>query len=168
MRYLTRTKLRTALTLLGIIGLAIVLLLNRHQLASCWHLLKNLRWYIVAIIVIVQVASYWVNALYYRSILRIFSYDVGLVRLFKGALATNFVNYILPSVGLAGAGYLSQVLSPEVPRGKAFLTQLMRYAFSALAVLLMMPVGFILIYLSNNSGQAIVRVTLLSVIAIIA
>jgi uncharacterized protein (TIRG00374 family) len=168
MRYLTRTKLRTALTLLGIIGLAIVLLLNRHQLASCWHLLKNLRWYIVAIIVIVQVASYWVNALYYRSILRIFSYDVGLVRLFKGALATNFVNYILPSVGLAGAGYLSQVLSPEVPRGKAFLTQLMRYAFSALAVLLMMPVGFFIILLINKTGQAIVRVTLLSVIAIIA
>jgi uncharacterized protein (TIRG00374 family) len=168
MKYLTKTKLRTVFTVLGIIGLTIVLLLNRHQLASCWHLFKNLRWYIIALVVVIQVASYWINALYYRSILRIFARDIGLVRLFEGALATNFVNYILPSVGLAGAGYLSQVLSPEVPRGKAVLTQLMRYGFSALAVLLMMPVGFILIFLSHNSSRAIVRVTLLSVVAIIA
>jgi uncharacterized protein (TIRG00374 family) len=163
----SKTRIRNIFTLLGIIGLIIVLLINRHQFVNCWHLLKDLRWYIIAIVVIVQVASYWVNALYYRSILRIYSYDVGLVRLFEGALATNFVNYVAPTVGLAGAGYLSQVLSPEVPRGEGVLTQLMRYAFSALAVLLMMPVGFILIFLSSNSSHAIVRVTLLSSLAII-
>ena len=153
--------------MLGIVGLTIILLLNRHQFVSCWHLLKNLHWYIIVLIVIIQLASYWINALYYRSILRIYSYDVGLLRLFEGALATNFVNYIVPTVGLAGAGYLSQVLSPEVPRGEGVLTQLMRYAFSALAVLLMLPVGFILIFLSSNSSHTIVRATLLSALAIL-
>jgi uncharacterized protein (TIRG00374 family) len=68
---------------------------------------------------------------------------------------------------LAGAGYLSQVLSPEVPRGEGVLTQLTRYAFSALAVLLMMPVGIILIFLSNNSDHAVIRASLLSALAII-
>ena len=107
------------------------------------------------------------NTLYYRSILRIFAYKVGLTHLFEGALATNFVNYVAPTVGLAGAGYLSQVLSPEVPRGESVLTQLMRYALSALAVLIMMPVGFILIFLSTDSGRSIVKVTLASAVGFV-
>lgn len=167
MKSSTKTRLRTILALLGFIGLVVVLLLNRHQLIICWHLLKSIRWYIVALIVIIQLVSYWINALYYRSILRVYSYNVGLLRLFEGALATNFVNYIVPTIGLAGAGYLSQVLSPEVPRGEGVLTQLMRYAFSALAILIMMPVGFLLIFLSSNGDHAIVRATLLSALAII-
>lgn len=160
-------NLRNLLVLLGLVGLAVVILLNHHQFADFWHLLKTLRWYVVVIIVIVQLASYWVNSLYYRSILKIFSHDVGLLRLFEGALATNFVNYVVPTAGLAGAGYMSQVLSPEVPRGKGVLTQLLRYALSGLAVVIMMPIGFVLILLSNKSSQPIVKITLASALAII-
>jgi len=160
-------KLRNIFMLCGIVGLAIVIILNGHQFGSFWHLLKNLRWYILALIIVIQIASYYVNALYYRSILKVFSYNISVERLFEGALATNFVNYILPSVGLAGAGYLSQVLSPEVPRGEGVLAQLMRYALSALAVLVMMPVGFIVIFFSNDSGRPIVKITLASAAAII-
>jgi putative heme transporter len=161
-----RIRLRNILTLAGLIGLAIVVLLNGHQLANFVHLIKHLRWYVLILVVAVQLASYYVNALYYRSILKLFGYKIGLPRLFEGALAANFVNYILPSLGLAGAGYLSQVLDPDVPRGESVLVQLTRYALSALAVLVMMPVGFAFIFFSSESGQRIVRVTLLSAAAI--
>lgn len=153
-------KWRHVLAVVGVLALALVVYANRHQFSSFWHLLKTLRWYVVALIVVVQVGSYWVNGLYYRSILRIFTYDVGIKRLFEGALATNFVNYVVPTAGLAGAGFLSQVLSPEVPRGESVLTQLMRYALSALAVLVMMPVGFLIIFLSHDAGHTVVKVTL--------
>ena len=160
-------RARNILSLLGIIGLLMVVIINRHQFSSFLHLLANLRWYIIALVVIVQLGSYWVNGLYYRSILRIFHYDLPVRRLFEAALAANFVNYVVPSVGLAGAGYLSQVLQPEVPRGKSVLIQLMRYALSALAVLIMMPIGLLLIYLSGNSGQTIVKITFTAAIAIL-
>jgi len=153
--------------LLGLVGLIVVLLLSRHEFTSFWHLLGGLRWYVLAGVVVIQLASYWINGLYYRSILRVFSCDLSTKRLFEGALATNFVNYVLPSVGLAGAGYLSQVLAPEVPRGESFLTQIMRYAFSALAVLVMLPVGFLFIVLSGESGHVIVKITLASIVGII-
>jgi uncharacterized protein (TIRG00374 family) len=159
-------KLRNILALIGVAGLAIVILTNHHQLTNFWHLFKTLRWYFIVAVILVQLASYYVNALYYRSILKIFSHDVGLMRLFEGALAANFVNYVVPTAGLAGAGYLSQVLSPDVPRGKGVLTQLMRYALSGLAVVIMLPVGFILILLSGNSGRPIVRIALASALAI--
>jgi uncharacterized protein (TIRG00374 family) len=163
-----RLKLRTILTFCGLIALVFVALLNRHDLASVWHLLKHLHWYIVGLVVVVQLGSYWINGLYYRSVLRVFGYHIRVARLFEGALATNFVNYVLPSAGLAGAGYLSQVLSPEVPRGEGTLAQLTRYGLSALAVLVMLPVGFLLIFMGGDSGRAIVRITLLSTIGILA
>jgi uncharacterized protein (TIRG00374 family) len=122
----------------------------------------------VAVIVLIQLASYYLNALYYRSILRVFNRRVKVERLFEGALAANFVNYIVPTMGLAGAGYLSQVLGPEVPRGEGVLVQLMRYALSGLAVLTLMPIGFILILLTVHGGHDIARVTLITVLAVIA
>jgi uncharacterized protein (TIRG00374 family) len=155
-----RFKWRNVFAVLGVLALALVVYANRHQFSSFWHIMKTLRWYVIVLIVFVQVGSYWVNGLYYRSILRIFTYDVGIKRLFEGALATNFVNYVVPTAGLAGAGFLSQVLAPEVPRGESVLTQLMRYALSALAVLVMMPVGFLIIFLSNDAGHTVVKVTL--------
>lgn len=154
---------RQVLAVLGLLGLALVLFENRSSLSQFLPLLTKLRWYVLASVVVIQLGSYWLNGLYYRSILRIFNYDVNTTRLFAGALATNFVNYLVPSAGLAGAGYLSQVLTPKVPRGVSVLVQLMRYAFSALAVLLMMPVGFVLIDAeSGKSGHSLLRVTLLS------
>lgn len=164
--HMKKWRLRNLFTLLGVVALAVIIVLNRGELESVWHLLKDLRWYIIVLVAIVQPASYWVNGLYYRSILRVFGYDVGIKRLFEGALATNFVNYVLPTAGLAGAGYLSQVLSPEVPRGQSVLTQLMRYALASLAVLIMLPVGVALLFLSHDSGHSVVRATIVSATAI--
>lgn len=160
-------KVRNILAIIGMVGLLLVILLNRHQLVSFFHLIKTLRWYVVLLIIIVQIISYFANAYYYRSILYIFNYQLGVMRLFEAALATNFVNYIIPSAGFAGAGYLSQALSPEVPRGQSFLMQLMRYALSALAVLAMMPVGFLLIIVNNHAAHSIVRVAIYSSIGIL-
>ncbi|WP_298338198.1 lysylphosphatidylglycerol synthase transmembrane domain-containing protein [Ferrimicrobium sp.] len=162
-------RIRRIFGVLGLIGLALVLWENRSSLSNFVPLLTTLRWYVLVSVVIIQLGSYWLNGLYYRSILRIFAYDLKTSRLFEGALATNFVNYLLPSAGLAGAGYLSQVLAPEVPRGVSVLVQLMRYAFSALAVLLMMPVGFLLIYAeSNKGGRSLLDVTVISALGITA
>jgi len=161
---------RHILTAIGVVGLAGVLLLNRGQLDQFIHVIHQLRWYVLLLVVLVQLTSYYMNALYYQSILRVFGYRVTAMRVFEGALATNYVNYILPSAGMAGAGFLSQVLSPEVPRGEGVLAQFVRYAFSSLAVFLMLPVGFTLVVLSNvhTSGtHTIVTTAILSFVLII-
>ncbi len=160
-----RRQLHGILTLLGVAGIVVVILLNRGQVEHVWQLLKNLRWYFIALVVAVQFASYWINGLYYRSILSNLGYDVGIRRLFEGALATNFVNYVLPTAGMAGAGYLSQVLSPEVPRGQSVFTQFMRYALASLAVLIMMPIGTLLLFLGHDDTHSIARTTIVSAAA---
>jgi len=166
MKHKVRLSIRNIFSILGLIGLGLVVLLSRHEFTSFWQLISKLRWYIVLLIIIVQIISYWLNALYYRSILKIFSKKVKTVRLFEGALATNFVNYIVPTIGLAGAGYLSEVLAPQVPRGISVLTQLMRYALSGLAVLVMLPLGFLLILADNDTNRTIINITIASAIGI--
>ena len=162
-----KLRIHTLMLLIGLLGLAIVVVLNTHQLNQFVHLLKDLRWYIIVLIVIIQVGSYFINALYYHSILNIFGYKIRVMRLFQGALATNFVNYIIPSAGMAGAGFLSQVLSPEVPRGEGVLVQFVRYAFSSLAVLIMLPVGLVLISSDTRVDPTIFHIAIYSVSGIV-
>ena len=148
---------------IGVVGLGVVILLNLKQLSSFTHLITHIHLFFVLIVILIQLASYYLNALYYRSILRVFGYSIRVLRLFEGALAANFVNYIAPTAGMAGAAFLSQVLRPEVPRGKGVLTQIMRYALSALAVLLMMPIGILLVVATRrHSNVAIDHVAVTS------
>lgn len=148
-------KLRQVVLALGIIGLFIVILLNRHQFVTFWHLLINIKLYYLIAVVIVQLFSYYLNALYYRSILRAFKYEIGLMRLFEGAMSSNFVNYIFPTAGMGGAVFLSQVLKPEVPRGQGFLTQIMRYVLSSIAVAMFIPVSILLLAATDHSDATV-------------
>ncbi len=148
-------KLRQVILVIGIIGLFIVILLNRHQFVTFWHLLINIKLYYLIVVIAVQLFSYYLNALYYRSILRAFKYEIGLKRLFEGAMSANFVNYIFPTAGMGGAAFLSQVLKPEVPRGQGFLTQIMRYVLSSIAVAMFIPVAILLLAATDHSDATV-------------
>lgn len=150
-------------TLLGLVALFLVIILNKNVLKDCLHLLGQFRWYVVILVVIIQFLSYLMNAFFYRAILNVFSLkQISLRKLFEGALATNYVNFMVPSIGAAGAGYLSQVLSPEVNRGEAVLSQIMRLALNALSLLIMMPIGLLLIITSRQPRGSIVSESLIS------
>jgi uncharacterized protein (TIRG00374 family) len=160
-------KVKQVISLLGLVGLLLLIVLDRHQFESFWHLIRNIRLYILLLIILVHLFSYYLNALYYRSILRVFGYQVYVARLFQGALATNFVNYVFPSAGLGGAAFLSQALKPAVPRGEGFLTQIVRYALSSLATLLMVPVAIILLLVGQDNNKKVFIVTLVSSLVIL-
>jgi uncharacterized protein (TIRG00374 family) len=160
-------KLKQIFIGLGLIGLAVVVIINVGQVGQFIHFVRGLRWYVVILIVAVQLYSYFANAKYYQTILGIFSRELGIRRLYEVALGVNFVNQILPAAGLAGAGYLSQATQPEVPRGEAMLAQLLRQVFSAMGVLIILPFGFVCLFLAGNVSQVTVRLTLILISAII-
>lgn len=162
-----RINIAHLFTVIGLIGLVLVVVFNHRQFSLFIQVIHHVNVYLLIAVIFAQVFCYFINAVYYRSILRIFGYRMHLSRLFEGALAANFVNYILPTLGLAGAGYLSQVLAPEVSRAISVLTQLTRYAFSALSIVLMMPVGFGIIYLSGSSAHGVIHYMVIATISII-
>ncbi|MHB1865336.1 MAG: lysylphosphatidylglycerol synthase transmembrane domain-containing protein [Candidatus Saccharimonadales bacterium] len=162
-------KFKNIFLIIGLIGLVIVIILNIRQLSNFIHLLSTVNILVVFLIVVVQLFSYFLNAMYYNSILILFSHrGIRLYRLFEGAMAANFINYIIPSAGVAGVGLFSQVLYPEVPRGKGVLVQIMRYALSALAVLVMLPIGISLIVLTRPENKNIDRIAITASLAILA
>src|SRR5438309_1329952 len=118
---LTDMKIKPVLVSLGLIGLAVIVIINVGQFTQFIHLVTGLRWYLVAAIIVVQLYSYFANAKFYQIVLGIFDHRLKVRRLYEVSLAVNFVNQILPAAGLAGAGFLSQATHPEVPRGEAML-----------------------------------------------
>jgi len=153
--------------ILGLIGLIIVIVVNRSQLNSFKNLFHQINPLVIIPLVAIQILSYFMNGYYYQSILKILGYQVKVKKLFEGALATNYLNYILPSLGLAGATFLSQVLKNDVPRGVGVLTQLTRYAFSALAILIMFPVGIFLLINQKSFNHHLIKSLVLSVIILL-
>lgn len=160
-------KLRHWLLILALFGLGVVIIVNAGQLQSFWRLLIHLKWYVIALIVLVQLVSYWANAKYYQAFFAAFGQKIRLRLLFEAALGVNFVNYILPAAGLAGVGYLTQMLQPDVTRGRTVVAQLVRQAFSALSTLAILPLGFLFLFLADDVDHVLVRIILLLILAII-
>lgn len=152
---------------LGLIGLAVVVIINAGQFQQFTRLIGNLHWYVLAAIVAIQLYSYYANAKYYQAILKVFDHRLKVRRLYEVSLAVNFVNQILPAAGLAGAGFLTHATQPEVPRGEALLAQLLRQALSALALLAVLPLGFVSLVWLGDYSRVTVRLMLILISAVI-
>lgn len=161
-------KPRSILVSLGLVGLALVVIINAGQFQQFVLLLGGLRWYIIPAIIALQLYSYFANAKFYQSVLVIFDHRLQVRRLYEVSLAVNFVNQILPAAGLAGAGFLTHATQPEVPRGEALLAQLLRQALSALAVLAILPLGFVCLFWTGDYSRVTVRLMLILISAVIS
>ncbi|HSX48121.1 MAG TPA: lysylphosphatidylglycerol synthase transmembrane domain-containing protein [Candidatus Nanoarchaeia archaeon] len=158
---------RGFLTYAALAALAIILVGHSGQIGQLVMLLHRARWYLLSLVVIAQAFSYYSNAKFYQSFLAIFNYQIAWRRLYKAALAINFVNVVFPSAGISGASFLSKALHEEVPTGKTTLTQVIRYVFTFMSFLAVLVLGFFMLFLTNNNDALATRVTLLLILVII-
>jgi uncharacterized protein (TIRG00374 family) len=163
-------KLRRLLLLAGLIGILLVVMANLGDLPKFVAALQHLHWYIIVLIIAVQLVSYYCNAHYYQIFFAISDYKVDLRRLFEASLAINFANQALPSGGVAGTTYLSEAVKPEVPAGMATLAQLGRYIFTFLSYIIVLLIGFLLLFLAGSSDldKPSVRFVIILMLAVIA
>lgn len=159
--------MRQLLVLLSVAILAGLVLVNRGQIGQFWQLLGSVKWYVLILVVVVQLISFFANAKYYESFLALYGLKVRFTKLYKVSLALNFVNQIFPSGGISGTSFLSNQLLPEVPSGKSTLAQLARYGFTYIAFLLVLTVGFLMLFLAGPVDRIVVRLILLLILSII-
>lgn len=162
-----KIKPKQVILVLGVIALLFVIIFNKNQFIQFWKLLFTIKFYVLAVVLLVQLFSYYLNALYYQSILKKFKYNIRVLRLFEGALAANFVNAIFPTVGIGGAAFLSQVLKPEVPRGEGFFVQIVRYVLSSIATAILIPVAIVLLLLGHHGSSGVFYFVIVSSTVII-
>ncbi len=145
-----RISARGWLTIITLILLAIVIFLAWPEIVKAWNLAGKINLWILALLIPVQLFSY------YATGGMIFSYlrskgdlkDVSHLRMTRIALELNFVNHILPSGGAAGFSYLGWLLTKfKVAVGRTTMAQIVRFAltFVSFVVILVFAVTFLIL-----------------------
>lgn len=151
----------------ALIAVVAVGLFSLDKIDQFLTLLGQARWQFLLLIPLIQLGSYWSNAKYYQSFLGIMGFHQPFKRLFETSIVINFVNQVFPSAGVSGASFLSRSLE-GVPVGRSTLAQIFRYIFTFLSFVVVLMVGFLLLYLGGGIQQATVRWTGLFILLIIA
>jgi uncharacterized protein (TIRG00374 family) len=160
-------KLSRVLLTLGLIGLALIAVKNLGQLSALLDALSDVQWYVVPLVVFMQLLSYSSNARYYQAFFSISGDKLSFDRLLKTAMAINFANIAIPSGGISGTTYLAQSLHREVTAGRATLGQLARYAFTILSFMVVLVFGFLLLFFGGGIAKVSVRLTILGLLVVL-
>lgn len=162
---------RTWVSIITVILLALVIYFGRHEILHAWHLLDQVNLWILALIVPVQLFSY------YAIGGMIFSYlrskgdlkDTSHWQMTRMALELNFVNHILPSGGAAGFSYLGWVLGRHgVKAGRATMAQIIRFVLTFIAFVLILVVAVILLALDHHINRLVILLSISIVVLAVA
>lgn len=141
---------RTWLSVLTAAVIIVILYISRDELASAWELLGRVNLWILAILIPLQLLSYYAVGAMIFEYLRAKGELDGTNRwqMARMALELNFVNHALPSGGVSGFSYLGWRLKHlGVSPGRATMAQVVRFAvtYGAYLVLLLLALLFITI-----------------------
>lgn len=145
-----KISFRGWLTIITLVLLALVVFFARNELVEAWGLLDRVNLWILALLIPVQLFSYFATGGMIFSYLRAKGdlKDLSRWRMTRTALELNFVNHILPSGGAAGFSYLGWVLGRHgVRAGRSTMAQIVRFAltFVSFLVLLLVAVAILII-----------------------
>jgi uncharacterized protein (TIRG00374 family) len=145
-----KLSFRGWLTVVTLALLVVVVILAWPEILKAWQLLDTVNLAILALLIPVQLFSYYATGGMIFSYLRSKGDLEGVSRwrIARIALELNFVNHILPSGGAAGFSYLGWVLSKfGVKPGRSTMAQLIRFllTFVSFVVILMAAVAFLII-----------------------
>lgn len=144
-----KMSFRGWLTLVTLVLLAAVVIFAWPEIVKAWRLLDSVNVWILALLIPVQLFSYYATGGMIFSYLRSKGDLKGVShwRITRIALELNFVNHILPSGGAAGFSYLGWVLGRYgVKPGRSTMAQLIRFTltFVAFVIILVFAVVFLI------------------------
>lgn len=152
---------------ISLLSFGLLIAFNISRLQQFLEAVRSLRWYMLGLVVAVQLGSYYFTTMYYLSFFAIFDHKLDFKKMYQVSLAMNFVGQAFPTGGISGFSYLSSQLHGDVPLGKITLAQLMKYIFTFGSYLIVLVLGFLLLFLSGNLSQLTSRLTLLMLLGII-
>jgi uncharacterized protein (TIRG00374 family) len=160
-------KFQRVLIILGLLGLSVLLIANLGGLHKFIEAFRHVQWYVVPLLVGVQLISYFCNAKYYQAFFGLSDAQINFRRLYEASLAINFANQAIPAGGVAGATYLAQAVKHHVSPANAALAQLGRYAFTFLSHFPVLIVGFLLLFFGDSLEKVSVQLTILAMFIIL-
>ena len=169
MLYNAIMKLRRFLILIGVLGILVLVFSTLGNPMKIVQAFEKVRWFVVPLVIVMQLLSYYYNARYYQEFFAIFGHSVNFRRLYEASLAINFANQAIPSGGVAGTTYLAEAVKDSgVPPGQTTLAQLNRYIFTFLSYFIVLAFGFLMLLFGNDLDKVSVRFMILLMVIVLA
>lgn len=145
--------MRTWLSLITGVLLAVILYAARHEIASAWRLLESVNLAILALLIPGQIISYAIAGEMMFAYLRYknMTHHISSWNQTRMALEMNFVNHVLPSAGVSGISYMTWRLGHYgITPGKAALAQLVRFAAGFVAFITLLFIALVVITVDGS------------------
>lgn len=144
-----RVSLKTWISVVTFLLVAIIVYASRHELVRAWELLGTVNIWILLLLIPLQAISYYAaGAMVFSYLREKFGLSVPRAESARIALELNFVNHILPSAGVSGASYMTWRLGQlGISPARATLAQVVRFAATFGAYLLLMLIAVVAITL---------------------
>lgn len=165
-----KLSFRGWLTIITLALLTVVIIGAWPEILEAWSLLGQVNWYILLLLIPVQLASYYATGGMIFSYLRSKGnlQDMSHWSTTRLALELNFVNHILPSGGAAGFSYLAWVLSKhKVSASRSTMAQIVRFVLTFLSFVMLLIVAIITLALLGHLERASIFVGIALAVAAI-
>ena len=161
---------RTWISVITLILLGLVVYFGWPEITQAWGLLDHVNIWILALLVPVQLISYYANGGMIFSYLR----SKGNLKttthwqMTRMALELNFVNHILPSGGAVGFSYLGWVLGRHgVSASRATMAQIVRFVATFVTFILMLTVAITILIFDHSINRMILGLCAAMVVGVI-
>ncbi len=146
---MAKVPLKTWISVLTFLLVAVIVYASRHELLRAWELLGQVNIWILMLLLPAQAISYYAaGAMVFSYLKEKFDLKVPRRESARIALELNFVNHILPSAGVSGASYMTWRLGQlGVSPARATLAQVVRFAATFGAYLVLMLIAVVAITL---------------------
>lgn len=157
------------LTIITLILLTLVVIAAWSEIERAWGLLDQINLAILALIIPIQLFSYFATGG------MIFSYlgakgdlkNLSRIKMTRIALELNFVNHVLPSGGAAGFSYLGWVLSKfGVKPGRATMAQIVRFTLTFLSFIVLLLLAVLFLIIDEQINRTVIALS--SILAVAA
>lgn len=164
-------KPRFWITLITLLLLGLVVALGWGEIARAWKILGRVDLWILALMIPVQILSYYATGEVIFAYLR----SKGCLEAApwwltpRVALELNFVHHVMPSAGVAGFSYLGWVLSHYgVSAGKATMAQIVQLALTFISYTLILMIALVALIFDHAVNRTIIATSATLVVIIVA
>jgi hypothetical protein len=161
---------RAWLSVITLIFIAVIIYFSRHELLHAWELLGSVNIWILLLLIPGQMLVYYAGGEMIFSYLRAKKSidNIPPQSLIRMSLEMNFVNHILPSGGVSGISYMTWRLGKYgVSGGRATMSQVVRYAMSFAALIVLIAISVIVVTIDGNINRWMILVSSILVSAMI-
>ncbi len=151
-------SVRNWVSVATLVFIALIVFFSRHELMLAWRLLEQVNLWILALVIPVQIMSYFAAGEMMFSYLRSKNATSRIAPLKQVvmALEMNFVNHTLPSAGVSGISYMTWRLGHYgITPARAAVAQLVRYVAGFASFVVLLVVALIFITLDGNISRGI-------------